>query len=175
MKIYTTIKIAVPALMLAFAATSCKEEANAADKIPDNAVAASANTAEENEQAMQTAAANEAAAAGSAQAAQQFTVPPAGAAATTATPPGMNPPHGQPGHRCEIAVGAPLNSAPAKPKAAAPQQIVQTTQPAAPAEFAPPAVKQAPATDVVTPPGMNPPHGQPGHLCSVAVGAPLPK
>ena len=25
---------------------------------------------------------------------------------------GMNPPHGQPGHRCDIAVGAPLNSKP---------------------------------------------------------------
>jgi len=30
------------------------------------------------------------------------------------TAPGMNPPHGQPGHRCDIAVGAPLNSPPAK-------------------------------------------------------------
>src|SRR5688572_14008415 len=39
-------------------------------------------------------------------------VPPAPPAQTT-TAPGMNPPHGQPGHRCEIAVGAPLNSAPA--------------------------------------------------------------
>ena len=28
----------------------------------------------------------------------------------TQTAPGMNPPHGQPGHRCEIPVGAPLNS-----------------------------------------------------------------
>ena len=26
-----------------------------------------------------------------------------------------------------------------------------------------------------TPPGMNPPHGQEGHRCDVAVGAPLPK
>ena len=30
----------------------------------------------------------------------------------TQTAPGMNPPHGQPGHRCEIPVGAPLNSKP---------------------------------------------------------------
>jgi len=30
-------------------------------------------------------------------------------------------------------------------------------------------------TPVATKPGMNPPHGQPGHVCSVAVGAPLPK
>ncbi len=26
-----------------------------------------------------------------------------------------------------------------------------------------------------TPPGMNPPHGQEGHRCEIAVGAPLPK
>ena len=26
----------------------------------------------------------------------------------------LNPPHGQPNHRCDIAVGAPLNSAPAQ-------------------------------------------------------------
>ena len=32
-----------------------------------------------------------------------------------ATASGMNPPHGQPGHRCEIAVGAPLSSAPSQP------------------------------------------------------------
>ncbi len=29
-----------------------------------------------------------------------------------ATAPGMNPPHGQPGHRCDIPVGSPLNSKP---------------------------------------------------------------
>ena len=34
--------------------------------------------------------------------------------APTQTAPGMNPPHGQPGHRCEIPVGAPLNSKPAQ-------------------------------------------------------------
>jgi len=28
---------------------------------------------------------------------------------TQATAPGMNPPHGQPGHRCDIAVGTPLS------------------------------------------------------------------
>jgi hypothetical protein len=30
-----------------------------------------------------------------------------------ATAPGMNPAHGQPGHRCDIPVGQPLNSQPA--------------------------------------------------------------
>jgi hypothetical protein len=46
--------------------------------------------------------------------------------APVATQPGMNPPHGQPGHRCDITVGAPLNSkpAPAQPTTVttAPQQ-----------------------------------------------------
>lgn len=78
------------------------------------------------------------------------------------TAPGMNPPHGQPGHRCDIAVGAPLNSQPAKAAAAttsAPQQTVTMSQP-------------VPAK-TVTAPGMNPPHGEPNHRCDIAVGAPL--
>ena len=28
---------------------------------------------------------------------------------------------------------------------------------------------------VATKPGMNPPHGQPGHQCGIPVGSPLPK
>lgn len=65
---------------------------------------------------------------------------------------GLNPEHGKPGHRCDIPVGAPLNS---KPGQAQPQ-VVSTP---------------APATPVKT--GMNPQHGQPGHRCDIAVGAPL--
>ncbi|RZJ63638.1 MAG: hypothetical protein EOO45_20720 [Flavobacterium sp.] len=90
--------------------------------------------------------------------------PAASSAAPSTTAPGMNPPHGQPGHRCEIAVGAPLNSQPAAKPAQAPVQAPQ---------MAPAAVQ--PQAPVATAPGMNPPHGQPGHTCSVAVGAPLPK
>ncbi|ODS88942.1 MAG: hypothetical protein ABS44_06315 [Chryseobacterium sp. SCN 40-13] len=82
------------------------------------------------------------------------------------TAPGMNPPHGEPGHRCDIAVGAPLSSAPAKP-AAAPQQTQTITPVSNPA---PVAEKAATAS---TAPGMNPPHGEPGHRCDIAVGAPL--
>ena len=89
------------------------------------------------------------------------------------TAPGMNPPHGQPNHRCDIAVGAPLNS----PKAAA----TTTAKPAAPVQQAP-AQGQASINQVdmasgttATKPGMNPPHGQEGHRCEIAVGAPLPK
>jgi hypothetical protein len=86
--------------------------------------------------------------------------------AAPATGKGLNPPHGQPGHRCDIAVGAPLDS---KPNAAA-----------APPQPAAPVVVQQPKPVVVnqpapakTAPGMNPPHGQPGHRCDIAVGAPL--
>lgn len=75
--------------------------------------------------------------------------------------PGMNPAHGQPGHRCDIAVGAPLNSKPAQavtPSANANQEPVKTNVPVATQNVAP---------------GMNPAHGQPGHRCDIAVGAPL--
>jgi hypothetical protein len=68
----------------------------------------------------------------------------------------MNPPHGEPGHRCDIAVGAPLNSAPAKTTTAATTTAATTT-----------------STKATVAPGMNPPHGQPGHRCDIAVGAPL--
>lgn len=72
---------------------------------------------------------------------------------------GLNPAHGQPGHRCDISVGAPLNSAPNKPatvtNATAPQPVVSSAPP------------------VKTAPGMNPPHGEPGHRCDISVGAPL--
>lgn len=91
---------------------------------------------------------------------------------TAKTPKGMNPPHGQPGHRCDISVGAPLNSPIAANKPA-------TTTPAGSSNYSvtvPPAAEattSAPTTP--TPEGMNPPHGQNGHRCDVAVGAPLPK
>lgn len=76
------------------------------------------------------------------------------------TAPGMNPPHGQPGHRCDIAVGAPLNSKPAAPAATTVNAQPQVTMTEVP-------------TKVKTLPGMNPPHGEPGHRCDIAVGAPL--
>jgi hypothetical protein len=79
---------------------------------------------------------------------------------------GKNPAHGQPGHRCDIAVGAPLDSKPA-PK---PATINNTTPQVAATPANPPVSPQAP---VVTAPGKNPPHGQPGHRCDIAVGASL--
>jgi len=85
------------------------------------------------------------------------------------TKPGMNPPHGQAGHRCDIAVGAPLNS----PINKQPKPGIATTQPVMTSSTVTPA--QTTTETTVTAPGMNPPHGQAGHDCTVAVGAPLPK
>lgn len=84
--------------------------------------------------------------------------------APATTQSGVNPAHGQPGHRCDIAVGAPLNSPPGQSATPPPQQtLIKPTPP-------PPAVMPASTT---TQAGMNPAHGQPGHRCDIAVGAPL--
>jgi len=85
------------------------------------------------------------------------------AAAQTTTAAGMNPAHGEPGHRCDISVGAPLNSKPAPPATVQPAPV--TAQPQV-------TMKEVPTT-TKTAPGMNPPHGEPGHKCEIAVGAPL--
>lgn len=80
---------------------------------------------------------------------------------------GLNPEHGQPGHRCDIAVGAPLNSAPAAK--------TNTTAPAL-APVTPAATPVAtPSIPTSVPAGakLNPAHGQPGHDCAIPVGAPL--
>ncbi len=88
------------------------------------------------------------------------------AATTTQTNPNsgaLNPEHGQPGHRCEIAVGAPLSSAPAKNTTT---QQATTSQPTSGSpSSAPVAVEKAQK--------LNPAHGMPGHNCAIAVGAPL--
>lgn len=69
----------------------------------------------------------------------------------------LNPKHGEPGHRCDIAVGAPLNSSPA----AATPSLNSSSAAAAPLLKSAGSVK------------LNPQHGQPGHRCDIAVGAPL--
>ena len=82
----------------------------------------------------------------------------------------LNPPHGQPGHRCDIPVGAPLNSKPAAQPAAAQPQVTQQQIVIDP--------QQAQQHTGTTEPGFsgkpNPPHGQPGHRCDIAVGEILP-
>ncbi|GAB2763164.1 MULTISPECIES: hypothetical protein [Bacteria] len=70
----------------------------------------------------------------------------------------VNPAHGLPGHRCDLPVGAPLNSATAN----------QTP------------VSKLPSTSVSPirldkTPELNPPHGEPYHDCSIPVGAKLKK
>ncbi|MDT0641967.1 hypothetical protein RM553_03900 [Zunongwangia sp. F363] len=64
-----------------------------------------------------------------------------------------NPAHGQPNHRCDLPVGAPLGKA--------------TTNASAPAST------QSPVRLKSATPKVNPPHGEPGHDCSVPVGAEL--
>lgn len=86
---------------------------------------------------------------------------------TTMSSGGMNPAHGQPGHRCDIAVGAPLNSTvPALPQMPA-NNISGQAKTATPMF-----VSSAPANPVQST-GLNPAHGMPGHRCELAVGAPL--
>ena len=72
---------------------------------------------------------------------------------------GLNPPHGEPGHDCAIAVGAPLTGGPSANAPTAPTMSFPTPT------SAPAAVQGGPR--------LNPPHGQPGHDCAVQVGAPL--
>lgn len=75
-----------------------------------------------------------------------------------------NPKHGEPGHRCDIAVGAPLNSTPNQ------QAKLQTTK----AQAIQVAQTSVPVKTVNTKGiALNPKHGEPGHRCDIAVGAPL--
>lgn len=91
------------------------------------------------------------------------TIPTTTTAKTTSnnTNSALNPSHGQPGHRCDIGVGQPLNS---KPTA-----ITQQTTPQPTPQIQP----VVPKTKTTTAPGMNPPHGEPGHRCDIAVGSSL--
>ncbi|WP_124634608.1 hypothetical protein [Taibaiella sp. KBW10] len=71
----------------------------------------------------------------------------------------LNPAHGQPGHDCAVAVGAPLDGSAGKtaqPITVNPGNATPSTAPAA-----------------TSGQKLNPAHGEPGHNCAVAVGAPL--
>ena len=106
---------------------------------------------------------------------QQTTVTDATITSKTNTETGLNPAHGQPGHRCELPVGAPLNSAPAPSKTTAPTTAT-TTAPTVTNSPVPTVTNPADVNpNTPTPEGMNPPHGQTNHRCDIAVGAPLPK
>ena len=95
--------------------------------------------------------------------------------APKSTAAGMNPAHGQPGHRCEIPVGAPLNSAPASQTPAKPAPIMTSGQLQNNPAVAPPSIlNPSSGTTATGKGGINPAHGQPGHRCDIAVGQPLP-
>lgn len=90
--------------------------------------------------------------------------------ATTGEKPTHNPAHGQPYHDCAIAVGAPLNAknnTPATATATPTPAPVTATPVNTPAVTAP----SVPANQKEV--RLNPAHGQPGHSCAIAVGAPL--
>ena len=103
-----------------------------------------------------------------------------GSGAATVTAPGMNPPHGQPGHRCDIPVGQPLNSAPAQPQQGT-QNVAVNAQQGQTIQIDPNALQagkfqvdnNGKAKNIKTAKGMNPPHGEPGHRCDIPVGQPL--
>jgi len=95
------------------------------------------------------------------------------------TAPGMNPPHGQPGHRCDIPVGQPLNGAggTASPSTATTQNVAVNGNNSVqidPNSVSPGKIMiDQNGKQVKTAPGMNPHHGQPGHRCDIPVGQPL--
>lgn len=85
----------------------------------------------------------------------------------TTTGAGLNPEHGKPGHRCEIAVGAPLNSTASQPAPTTSPTITNTPS------ISPQASIITPQASKPVAKGMNPEHGKPGHRCDIGVGEPL--
>ncbi|TVZ26152.1 hypothetical protein JM83_1103 [Gillisia sp. Hel_I_86] len=72
----------------------------------------------------------------------------------------LNPVHGEPGHRCDIPVGTPLDQA-------ATTNLQQSNTTTLNPNVSPVRVQGADT------PAKNPPHGQPGHDCAKPVGADL--
>jgi uncharacterized protein YvpB len=100
----------------------------------------------------------------------QNAVPTTTAVPVNSTSVGANPAHGLPGHRCDIPVGAPLDSkATTTIQPQASQAGSTTTTPQATVIPA----NSTPASNPAQTAGLNPAHGQPGHRCDIAVGAPL--
>ena len=80
----------------------------------------------------------------------------------------LNPQHGQPGHRCDIAVGAPLNT----PAANIQPNVSATPPPTSSTNTNIDIQKVLPQANT-SGTALNPKHGEPGHRCDIAVGAPL--
>lgn len=97
---------------------------------------------------------------------------PAAQSMSSAGTPALNPPHGEPGHVCEIPVGSPLDGsaapAPAPTMAPAPPSMIPTQSLTIPANGGAP----VPSGSMSGKP--NPPHGEPGHVCELGVGEILP-
>lgn len=77
----------------------------------------------------------------------------------------LNPPHGQPGHTCDVPVGQPLPTG----SSAKTSPVINTTQRS-------PVINNTgnvPVNNNTSTGNVNPPHGQPGHKCEIPVGAPL--
>ncbi|MFW6310247.1 MAG: hypothetical protein ACOC1D_04020 [Prolixibacteraceae bacterium] len=94
----------------------------------------------------------------------------------------INPPHGEPGHRCDIPVGEPLNAQPAGTTRQTPVNP-PANAPAAGNNPTAPTIENAQKLNSSQPSNtssaqnsgrINPPHGQPGHRCDIPVGSPLP-
>ncbi len=95
----------------------------------------------------------------------------------------INPPHGEPFHRCDIPVGAPLNSPPANtprptisnsPAATAPNIANNPTAPTIENARRLNSSQSGSTASTQNSGKLNPPHGQPGHRCEIPVGSPLP-
>lgn len=80
----------------------------------------------------------------------------------------LNPQHGQPGHRCDIPVGQPLDGSGQQT-----QTNTQTQQSPVIKNSGSVPVNSNNNTNTTTDGAVNPAHGQPGHRCDIPVGAPL--
>lgn len=70
-----------------------------------------------------------------------------------------NPPHGQPGHRHDLPDGAPIPG----------DAVMPATTTSAATDLPGTNISSPTSSDAI----LNPAHGQPGHRCDIAVGAPL--
>ena len=86
---------------------------------------------------------------------------------TLSTP---NPPHGQPGHRCGAAE-SPINTSSVKTNNSGDSSSATNVNTELKDSIHSNAAKSQDTSQV----RLNPAHGQPGHVCSVGTGKPLPK
>jgi hypothetical protein len=84
----------------------------------------------------------------------------------------LNPPHGQPGHRCDIPVGQPLNSTPNQINVQSNSNNQQS--PIFTTNQNQQVINTNTSSNSNQGSNLNPPHGQPGHRCDIPVGQPLP-